>query len=97
LPEKKDLQSLWELHGLEDFLYSSELRLRLLKSWIDVLYGEDTTRKLKLDDKLKGFKGFFEDVNKPYYEGEEDACHYYFGDPVSFTIEMISEKLPEYT
>ena len=94
-PEKKNLESLWNLHGLNRSPFSSKERFRLLKKWIDILYGEEIRKNLELDGKLKDVKQLFEDFNKPYYAGESSGV-YNFGDPLMALIDMISNDLPEY-
>jgi len=94
-PDEKDLESLWWLHGLEDRKYTSDERLNLLGGWIDILYGEDVAKDLRIQSRVDESRQRQMKANRPYYEGK-DSPHYHFGSPVDSVIRTLSKELSEY-
>ena len=95
VPDEKDLESLWWLHGLEERKYLSDERLSLLGGWIDILYGEDVSKDLRLQSRVEESRQRQMKANMPYYEGK-DLPHYHFASPVDSLIRALSKELPEY-
>ena len=95
-PKKKTLRSLWQLHGLSERACTNEGRLQLLSEWIEILYGESVAKGINLNQRLTAIMSIHERVNRPYYEGESDATHFFFGSPVDGLIMELSEELREY-
>lgn len=95
-PTIKTLESLWQLHGLDEYKYSSEERLELLSEWIEILYGKRIAEGLNLNQRVEAMAIRHAEANRPYYEGKSDAPHFYFVSPVDSLIRELSEELPEY-
>ena len=95
VPDEKDLESLWWLHGLEDRKYTSDERLNLVSDWVGILYGTDAPKDLRLQSRVDESRERQMKANLPYYEGK-DSPHYHFGSPVDSVIRTLSAELPEY-
>lgn len=95
-PTIKTLESLWQLHGLDEYKYSSEDRLELLSKWIEILYGKRIAEGLNLNQRVEAMAIRHAEANRPYYEGKGDALHFHLVSPVGSLIRELSEELPEY-
>jgi len=94
-PNKKTLESLWDIYGMEKDNYSQDERMNLLNTWIENLYGKKILESLNLKSKIKQIAENHRKANQPYYEGEE-APHYHFMPPFDELISNLSEELPPY-
>jgi serine/threonine protein kinase len=47
------VSELWRLHGLDDSEYSVKTQVDLLAEWIDVLYGQGTSRRLLIQERAR--------------------------------------------
>ena len=95
-PKTKTLDSLWQLYGLSERACTNEERLQLLSEWIEILYGESIAKGVNLNQRLETIMSMHAIANRPYYDGESGAAHFYFGSPVDCLISELSEELPEY-
>ena len=95
-PKTKTLASLWQLHGLSERACTNEERLQLLSEWIEILYGESIAKGVNLNQRLETIMSMHAIANRPYYDDESGAAHFYFGPPVDCLISELSEELPEY-
>lgn len=95
-PTIKTLESLWQLHGLNEYKYSSAERLELLSKWIEILYGKKIAEGLNLNQRVEAIAIRHVEANRPYYEGKSEALHFSFVSPVDSLMRELSEELPEY-
>ena len=95
VPDKKDLESLWMLHGLEKSKYSSNERLCLIETWIVILYGTDETKNINLKQKANEISKRQMKANLHWYE-DKGAAHFLFSSPVDSLIRQLSEELTPY-
>ena len=96
VPKIKTLELLWHLHGLNEYQYDSAEKIELLKIWLEILYGEENTKSLNINQRVKTISGRHVKANIPYYQGKEGAAHYHFVSPVDALIRELSDELPEY-
>lgn len=92
VPDDKNLESLWMIHGLDELNYSSDERLNLLSTWIDILYGTAVTKNLRLGARLDESRRRQFYANRSYYEGK-DAPHFHFASPVDSLVRELSAEL----
>ena len=95
VPDRKDVESLWRLHGLDERKYSLDERVNLLSNWIDTLYGKDASNNLRLKSKAEDIAERNFKANLPCYE-DKDAPHFRFVSPVDSMARQLSEELPPY-
>jgi hypothetical protein len=50
--------------------------------------------ELEIRERVKGIGRRMSEANRPYYDGVEEACLYYFRRPLDALIEELSEELP---
>jgi hypothetical protein len=95
IPVKKGLESLWQLEGLEQWTYSEKERLDLLCSWVNILYGKNLEKNLKLRHRVDEISEHQREANRPYFEGK-NAPHFNFVAPIDYLISVLSKELPPY-
>lgn len=96
LPDKKTVESLWRLHGLNNSDYNDNERIALLSTWVAILYGKEESFSVDLDQRLLAISERQAAANRPYYEGNQNAAHFHFMSPVDALIVELSEELPSY-
>ena len=96
VPDKKNVESMWRLHGLDEREYSLDEQLNLLDTWIGILYGEDVTKNLGLKQRVNEIAERRVMINLPYYQGEEGAAHFRLAPPVDSLVRQLSEEFPVY-
>lgn len=96
VPEEKTLESLWELHGLDECESSLDERMNLLSDWVDTLYSEDVSKNLRLKSKVEVIVARRFKINLPYYQGKEGAAHFLLTPPVDSLLRQLSAELPPY-
>lgn len=95
VPDVKDVESLWRIHGLDERKYSLTERASLLESWVGVLYGKDVSDKLRLKFRAGVIARRNLRANQCCYE-DMDAPHFRFASPVDTLVRQVSEELPAY-
>lgn len=96
VPDEKVLLCLWELHGMDERKYSFDERINLLAVWIEILYGSKVQEKLNLHATVVEIAKRHGRLNKPYYDGDKMAAHFFCRNPVDVLIRKISDDLPAY-
>lgn len=93
MPDDKNIEALWRLHGLEGHEYSSDTRLDLLCGWVDILYGSGNSEAHKLRERVHEF------IPHRVTDGLDylDIPCILFVPPVDCLIRKLSEELPTYT
>ena len=95
VPDEKDVESLWGLHGLDNRKYSLDERVNLLDAWIGVLYGNDASNDLRLKYRAEQIAERNFKANLACHE-DKNAPHFLFVSPVDSLARQVSEKLPPY-
>jgi hypothetical protein len=95
VPDSKDVESLWRLHGLDERKYSLDERMSLLSSWIDILYGKDVSQKLNLKSRVAEIADRSLKANLRCYE-DMGAPHFRFASPVNSVVYQVTKELPLY-
>jgi hypothetical protein len=85
---------LWWSAGLTHHRTPSELKAELAKGWIATLYGEGLLDCLGIDEEVEKIRSSNFAANIPYYNGDENACHFHFVDPIDTVIERLCGELP---
>ena len=96
LPTNKVFAEFWSLHGMCSRKYSSDEVIRLLKSWINILYSEEVCEKLQLNKRIQEIRVRHVKANLPYYKDRSGAAHFHLISPVNVLINELSSELPEY-
>jgi len=96
LPTNKVLAELWRLHGMCSRKYSSDEIVRLLRDWINILYGEDVCKKLQLNNRVREISARQMTANSPYYKDKSKAAHFHFVALVNVLINELTFELPAY-
>lgn len=94
-PEEENIASLWRRYGIHK-RFGIEQQMQLIESWIEILYGNDTLKRLDLYARLGQIKRAHFDANTPYYSGDEDAPHFSFLADADSLVREIAEELPAY-
>ena len=95
-PKIKTLNSLWNIYGLDQNNYTHNDRIDLLSKWITILYGKETLERLNINQIAHAIGEKNSNLNRPYFESEKNAPHYYIRPIVDILIEKLSEDLPAY-
>jgi hypothetical protein len=95
-PYIKTLDNLWALHGLKRREYPDEIRLNLLCTWIDMLYGYGMSEKLNIRNWYTAILKYQEKMNRRS-RLDPWATSYLFEPTIEAMIRMLSEKLPPYS
>jgi hypothetical protein len=95
-PNIKTLESLWELHGLDD-KYTNDECIELLSAWIKILYGADIATNINICQKIDIISENRAELNRPYYENRKEGIHFHFAPVLPSVITLISKELPEYS
>jgi hypothetical protein len=96
VPDEKDVESLWRLHGLDERECSLDMRLTLLDAWISILYGKGVSENVGLRSRGEGIAERRFNINLPYYQGKEGAPHFLLASPVDTLVRQLSDELPPY-
>jgi hypothetical protein len=96
-PNIKTVESLWELHGLDDNKYTMDECIDLLSKWIKILYGADIAMNVNIRQRVDTIAASRIELNRPYYEKHSDGMHFYFGPIFPSVLSLISKELPEYS
>jgi len=94
-PETKRVLNLWHLHGVDCSECGEHRAVRLLNQWLDILYGTGTALGLDIEGKCRQKRQRYAQANIPYYT-EDNAPHFYFGNPFDNVLEQVSSELPPY-
>ena len=95
-PNIKTIESLWELHGLDDNKYTMDECVDLLSKWIATLYGEDVALKMDVRQRVDTIATNRIELNRPYYENHSDGIHFHFGPIFPSVLTLISKELSAY-
>ena len=95
-PSIKTVESLWELHGLDDNKYTMDECVDLLSKWIATLYGEDVALKMDVRQRVDTIATNRIELNRPYYENHSDGIHFHFGPIFPSVLTLISKELSAY-
>jgi hypothetical protein len=95
-PETKTVLALWGLHGIDQNRHGEHRAVWLLNQWLNTLYGEGTADRLDIEGRCreKGQRNIR--MNLSSYKGDENAPHFYFGNPFDNVLESITAELPHY-
>jgi hypothetical protein len=96
-PNIKTVESLWELHGLDDNKYTMDECIDLLSKWIKILYGADIAMNINIRQRVDTIATNRMELNRPYYENHSDGIHFHFGPIFPSVLSLISKELPEYS
>lgn len=94
-PEEKNIALLWRRYGIHK-RFGIEQQMHLIESWIEILYGTDTLKRLDLYARLGQIKRVHFDANTPYYSGDEDAPHFSFMADADSLVREIAKELSAY-
>lgn len=95
LPERKDLQSLWGLHGFGKYEGTREDAAALLGRWVSILYGDEVMSVADIEAELEQITSRRIQGKIAFMEGKSDT-HCHFGPPVDLLIGRLSDQLPAY-
>jgi hypothetical protein len=96
-PSIKTVESLWELHGLDDNKYTMDECVDLLSKWIKILYGADIAMNVNIRQRVDTIAANRIELNRAYYENHSDGIHFHFGPIFPSVLSLISKELPEYS
>ena len=94
-PIIKTVESLWELHGLDDE-YDMDECIDLLDNWIKILYGAETARNINVSQKVNIISAKRIELNRSYYENPSVGPHFHFVPLLRSVIASISNELGVY-
>ena len=92
VPPARTLRALWSRHGRKGD--SSESAVDLLCQWVDILYGSGRSAELKIREQVREIDRGIGELNRPWYDGQKGAAHFYCGQPIDTLIDKLSEELP---
>ncbi|MBA6336669.1 hypothetical protein H4J57_05575 [Colwellia sp. BRX8-7] len=92
----KTVESLWELHGLDDNKYTLDECIDLLSKWIKILYGADLAMNINIRQRVDTIAANRIELNRAYYENESDGIHFHFAPIFPSIIVLISNELSAY-
>jgi hypothetical protein len=96
-PNIKTVESLWELHGLDDSKYTMDECIDLLSKWIKILYGVDIAMNVNIRQRVDTIAANRIELNRAYYEKHGDGMHFHFAPIFPSVLSLISKELPEYS
>lgn len=96
VPEEKTLQALWRCYGLEQKTFTEREQIKLLCRWIEILYGKAAMQMYDLKQMIDEIRQRQFAANTPYYKGDPEAPHFFFGDPAFSLAMKVSGGLPPY-
>jgi hypothetical protein len=95
-PNIKTVESLWELHGLDDNKYTMDECVDLLSKWIKILYGADIAMNINIRQRVDTIAANRMELNRPYYENHSDGIHFHFAPIFPSIVVLISNELSAY-
>ncbi len=95
-PNIKTVESLWELHGLDNANFTMDEHIDLLSKWIEILYGEDIAMNIDIRQRVDTIAANRMELNRLYYENHSDGIHYNFAPIFPTMVAIISKELPKY-
>ena len=95
-PNIKTVESLWELHGLDDNKYTMDECIDLLSKWIKILYGADIAMNINIRQRVDTIATNRMELNRPYYENHSDGIHFHFAPIFPSIVVLISNELSAY-
>lgn len=95
-PKFKTVESLWELHGLNEAKYTTDECIALLSKWITILYGADIAMNINICHRMDVMAANRIELNRPYYENQSNSTHFHFAPIFPSIIVLISNKLTAY-
>jgi hypothetical protein len=97
LPQDKTLLSLWFLHGLDAYAFSSDERISLIKDWIDTLYGQAVTNALQIEKRVIDIEESNGEFQRMVHEDKSNLVRcVILQSSVDSLIRNLSEELPCY-